>query len=198
MSYIKEITYINEGEIYRESELPMTGSSRIHNSHFIGSRTDETGKQIISNYYNLSYPVPQKQYNWISRKTYNDNDEAKIKKYYKSEWFATQAGETDWLDVPEGIDVCPNIGNIVCIGIMDNEIDLFFDISDADHMQEVADYYKLSTPLKYDEAFTGGQHKWSYFNLTPNDVILRNIKMGAIKFIDNIPIFFKYYKYVSC
>lgn len=193
---IKEITYFNEGEVYRESEPPMQGNNRVHNSHFIGSRTDGSGKFVMSNYFNLSYPLPMASFNWISQKKYLEDDVVKVKKYYKSEWYAKQKGETDWMDVPEGIDVYPSIGNIICIGIMGNEVDIFFDMVNVSQMQEVAEYYNLPTPLKADEAFVGGKHRWNLYYLQNGDATIKNVNMAAIKFIDSRPRYFKYYKYV--
>jgi hypothetical protein len=193
---MKEITYFNEGEVYRESEPPTAGASRIHNSHFIGSRTDGSGREVLSNYYNLSFPLPKASFNYLSRKTYKDNGEIRNKLYYKSEWYAKQYNESDWMDIPDGIDACPAINKFICVGVLDNEVDLFFDLEDADMMQVVSEYYKLPMPLKKDVAFTGGEHNWNLFYLNNTDVAVKNAKMAAIKFIDNQPTYFKFYKYV--
>jgi hypothetical protein len=188
---MKEITYYNEGEIYKVSE-PVRDSS-VH-AFFLGQRTDGH-KEIVSNYYNLSFPTPRASLDFFSVKEDKSTGKKTVKYYYKSEWYCKQHGTTEWYDTKD-LDVCPAIEKLVSVGVRENITELFFDIKDVPHMKEIATYYNLPAPLNEDEAFTTAEHNWNLHFLMTQDASLGKIKMGSVKFIDGVPTYFKYYKYV--
>lgn len=184
---MKETTYINNGEIYKSADTTMDASddSFMHSSK----------GNIISKYYRTPASSPKGSLDFLSIKENTTTGERTVKRYYKSKEWCDQDGTKDWYD-NSALDVCPClVGKIISTGVEKDVVELYFDIADVSHMKEIATYYNLPTPLKEDEAFNSAEHNWNLTFLTDNPILV-NIRMGSIKFIDGVPTYFKYYKYV--
>jgi hypothetical protein len=73
---------------------------------------------------------------------------------------------------------------------------VFFDLKDTEVMEKVSSYYNLPAPFNKDNIFNTVDHHWDMFFRVGYENFLGKVKMGSIKFVDNIPTYFKYYKYV--
>jgi hypothetical protein len=193
---MKEVVYINNGEIY--TEIADVNSLETNVSR-IGVRSD--GDEIITSRY---YGVEGSQHvfsedndlmQFFSVKSSNKSEVLKVKVWHYSRWYAEAIGVDKWYDT-SNIDISSSIEKIIGVATIadDDEFDLFFDIKDANIMQEVADYYKLEPPLRKEDFFNTAEHNWNLFYMQNISPILKSTKLGGIRFIDGVPVMFKYYK----
>ena len=209
-----EIVYYNHGEILKFThETDSEDHTNILSSYSL--KTKE-----IKEYYNLweGFEITEQYFDeYPQLELFSKSINGCYKKYFITEQCSNLTRTCDdILDIYkvdgvslESFDICPDIEFVICMAVTylpsgeEYEKEIFFDVTSAESMRKISEYYNLPFPLEEDNDFDQSPFIWNThwweahtqltnFNLEHKYNTL--FRTGSIKFKNRIPNIFKMYR----
>jgi hypothetical protein len=193
---MKETTYINHGVVYKTS-VDSFGKVKDKTVVFTTKAIDGTdsnyfvspitNKDNINEYDSLIHVKAEKKDSQgiIWTKTYKSTKEYRSLLNMDTE----QGFDMSTSDLP----LCPDVdiwGGIGLIKGDDSFIELYFNVTSSENMQDVSDYYGLENPLPLDNDLNSNRRSWIVRDFGEFDLVL-----ASVVFKDKVQQLIKIYKY---